>query len=133
MSSTRLELLASAAQTATGQGGGISVAGIRELALCVDITSVSGSLSCIYLQTSSDGGTTWYDILTEAFVHLTTGTGGGTTGSWARNVGPVNMTTGQIAKAYARFAMFGDYIRAAWTISGSGPSCTFSVKAIGKS
>ena len=131
MSKTRFEILASAAQSATGQGGPISVSGIKAMALCVDITSVSGSLTSVYMQESSDGGTTWFDILCTSFVAYTTGTGGGTTGSYSRNL-IFNMTTGQIARIAATYATFGDLVRASWTISGSGPACTFSYKAIGE-
>lgn len=131
MSSTRLELLAAAAQTATGQGGGISVSGLRELALVVDVTVVSASLTALYLQSSSDGGTTWFDLLAESFV-TTTSSGTATTSStWARNI-ISNQTTGAVMKCLAQYKTFGDYVRAAWVIAGSGPSCTFSVKGIGK-
>ena len=132
MSKTRFELLASAAQTATGQGSGISVGGIKNLALCVDITSVSGSMTSLYLQASSDGGTTWYDLLSEAYVMFTSGAVAGTSGTWTRNIVSATLTTGQIQRAQAIYKVFGDYIRAAWHISGSGPSCTFSVKGIGE-
>lgn len=131
MSSTRFDLLASAAQTATAQGSGISVGNLKEMAICVDVTSVSGSLGAIYLQGSSDGGTTWFDLLCDAFVNLTSGPSSGTTGSNARNV-VSSLTTAAIIKAFGKYSNFGDYVRAAWVISGSGPSCTFSVKAIGK-
>lgn len=131
MAKTRFDILASAAQTATGQGGGISVSGVKALFLAVDITSVSGSLTSIYLQGSSDGSTTWFDLLSDTFCILTSGAGGGTTGSFSRNL-TANLTTGQIMKIAATYSKFGDYIRAAWTIAGSGPSVTMSFKAIGE-
>lgn len=134
MSSTRQELLASAAQTATAQSSGLSVASLRELALCVEVTNVSGSLSAVYLQGSSDGGDTWYDLLCDAFCNLTSGASSGTTGSYARNV-VSSLTTGAVIKAiasYGKNAAFGDFVRLAWVIAGSGPSCTFSAKVIGK-
>lgn len=132
MSKTRFEILASAAQTATGQGGGISVSGIKALLLCVDVTSVSGSLSSVYLQGSSDGGTTWFDLLAATKCCLTSGSGTTTTGSNIRNVMSDALTTGNVQKIAATYAIFGDLVRAGWTISGSGPSCTFSVKGIGE-
>lgn len=131
MSSTRFELLASAAQTATGQGGGIAVGNLREMALCVDVTAVSGSLSAIYLQSSSDGGTTWFDLLAQTMSNLTSGAASGTTGSAVRNL-VSSLTTGAVIKAFGTYEKFGDLVRAAWVIAGSGPSCTFSVKGIGK-
>lgn len=131
MSKTRFEILASAAQTATGQGGGIAVSGIKNMFLAVDITNVSASITSIYLQGSSDGSTTWYDLICDTFCILTSGAGGGTTGSFSRNL-TANLTTGQIMKIAATYSKFPDYVRAAWTISGSGPSCTFSFKAVGE-
>lgn len=136
MSSVQFDILASAAQTATGQGGSIPVAGIKEMAVCVDVTSVSGSLSAIYLQTSSDGGTTWFDMLAAMKCVLTSGSGTTTTGGPQRNIMSDALTTGAVQKVWASFggpsASFGNFVRAAWVISGSGPSCTFSVKGVGK-
>jgi hypothetical protein len=130
MSKTRFEILASAAQTATAQGGGVSVSGIKSMALCVDVTSVSGSLSSIYLQGSSDGGTTWFDLLCETYVYTTSGTVV-TSGTFRRDV-VTAITTGVIVKAAATYRIFPDLVRAAFVIAGSGPTSTFSVKAIGE-
>lgn len=133
MSKTRFDILASAAQTATGQGGGISVSGIKNLALFAEATSVSGSLSTIYLQGSSDGGTTWFDMLAETALNLTSGTAAGTSTTWVRNILiDVTLGTGNIRKVMATYRIFGDYVRAAWHISGSGASSTFYVKGIGE-
>jgi hypothetical protein len=130
MSKTRFELLASAAQTATAQGGGVSVSGIKSMALCVDVTNVSGSLSSIYLQGSSDGGTTWFDLLCETYVYTTSGTVV-TSGTFRRDV-VTAITTGVVVKAAATYRIFPDYVRVAFVIAGSGPTSTFSVKGIGE-
>jgi hypothetical protein len=131
MSKTRLELLASAAQTATAQASGISVSGIKELAIFAEATSVSGSLGALYMQSSSDGGTTWFDMLAEEYTYLTSGATAVTSGTYSRNIISA-LTSGSVVKVWARYKTFGDYVRAAWVISGSGPSCTFSVKGIGE-
>src|SRR5258706_5836752 len=56
-------LIASAAQTATAQGGSVSVAGIKELIVFATCTASSSPTALdLYLQSSSDGGTTWYDL-----------------------------------------------------------------------
>lgn len=132
MSKTRFDILASAAQTATGQGGQISVAGIKSLGLFVDVTNVSGTLSALYLQGSSDGGTTWYDLLAEASVILTSGSTAATSStSWGRNINIDAMSSGAVRKIWASYPRcFGDYVRAAWVLSGT--SATFSVKGIGE-
>lgn len=131
MSKTRFDILASAAQTATGQGGQISVSGIKALLLAVDITASTGTLTSVYLQSSSDGGTTWFDLLADTFCILTSGSGGGTTGSYSRNL-TANVATGQLMKIAATYSKFGDLIRLAWTANGGGPSITMSAKAIGE-
>ena len=115
----------------TGQGGGIPVSGVKSLALCVDVTVVSGSLT-VYMQGSSDGGTTWFDMLAESICNLTTGVASGTTGTWIRNLTPTNLGTGNVSKTMATYRIFSDYIRAAWVISGSGAASNFSVKGIGE-
>jgi hypothetical protein len=130
MSKTRFELLASAAQTATGQGGGVSVSGIKSLVIFADVTVVSASLNALYLQGSSDGGTSWFDLLAETYVQTTSGITG-TSGTFARNIAS-SLTTGNIQKIVATYRIFPDYVRAAWNLSGSGPSSTFSVKGVGE-
>lgn len=131
MSKTRFEILQSAAQTATGQGGTIAVSGVKALALVVDVTTVSGSLTSVYLQGSNDGATKWSDLLCDTFCIFTSGAGGGTTGSFSRNL-TANLTSGQIMRIMATYSKFPDNVRAAWTISGSGPSVTMEWKAVGE-
>lgn len=129
MSSTRIELLASAAQTATAQGSGIAVGNLKELAITVDVTVASGTLTP-YLQSSNDGGTTWFDLMAESVCVVTSGVGPGTTGTNVRNIFAGSATT--VMKGYAKYSTFGDYVRAAWIISGAGATFTFGVKAVGK-
>jgi hypothetical protein len=130
VSKTRFDIQTSAAQNASANGGPISVSGIKALGICIDVTACSGSLSSVYLQSSSDGGTSWFDLLADTYVYTTSGTTI-TSGTSSRN--PVfSISTGVIVKCYATYSKFGDYIRAAWVIAGSGPTSTFSVKAIGE-
>jgi hypothetical protein len=131
MSKTRFDILASAAQTATGQGGAISVSGIKNLALAVDITCQTGTLTGVYLQGSSDGGTTWFDLLATTSCWLTSGAGVGTTGGPTKVLAG-NLLTGNVAKVWANYQIIGDYVRAAWGISGAAPWVTIGVKGIGE-
>jgi hypothetical protein len=131
MSKTRFDILAAAAQSATGQGGGISVSGIKSMALAIDVTCSTGTLTGIYLQGSSDGGTTWFDMLAATSSWLTSGAGSGTTGSNIK-VLAANLQTGNVAKIWATYSIMGDYIRAAWGISGAAPSVTIGMKGIGE-
>lgn len=141
MGKTRFDILASGAQTATAQGGAIPVAGIKAMAVSVDVTSASGTLT-VYLQTSNDGGTTWFDLPYETCAVLAAtaaegthsspaiATGSGVNQPGARNI--INVMTAT-AKALAKYSAFGDLIRPAWVISGGSATFTFSVKAIGES
>jgi len=133
--STRLDLQTSAAQTATGNGGGIPVPAVREVLVFFDCTASSGTGETldVLLQTSSDGGTTWFDMVYETAVS-TDGDGTETTPTeWDRdyvNLGADVACSG--VRAVALYRDFGDLIRVKWFIAGTTPSYTFSVKAIGK-
>jgi len=128
MSATRIEILASGAQTATAQGGAIAVGNMKELGVMADVTVASGTLT-VYLQSSSDGGTTWFDLPYDlALVTAATAAAGTATAS-NRNIHSSITAT---AKAMAQYAKFGDLVRGAWVISGSGATFTFSIKAVGK-
>jgi hypothetical protein len=133
MSSTRLAILASASQSATAQSSAIAVGNLKELAVCVQATVVTGSLHALWMQGSSDGGTTWFDILAESIVNLTSGSVSGTTGTWIRNIITGAMTTGQVMKAYGTYKTFGDYVRAAWVITAAAnPTVTLQIDGVGK-
>jgi len=128
---TRFEILASATQTATAQGGAISVAGIKELTVYATCTaSTTPTQLDVYLQSSSDGGVTWYDLTAD--VTQTTNTAAAETAAVAnqRDVLQAVTTCATAVKAIAKYTVFGDQVRAAWVLSGT--NFTFSVKAIGK-
>lgn len=132
---TRFDIQTSAAQTATGNGGGIPVAGIKELLVFVTCTANTGTPTLdVYLQSSSDGGTTWYDLDAE-WVQQTTNPASATEIASVLNQRTiVNAFSASCATNplwVAKYAVFGDYIRAAWVMSGT-TSYTFSVKGIGK-
>ncbi len=132
--STPLALLASAAQTATGQGGAIPAAGIRELVVMVDLTAVSGTnprLS-LYLQSTRDGGTTWFDLPHDGAIVLSSGATEGI--SEPRGKRNILSDASATLKATAQYeGAFGNSIRVAWVISGTGsPTFTFQVDGIGK-
>lgn len=131
--SYRFNILASAAQTATAQSGGVSVAGVTEMVVAVQCTVVSGTNPqlTVYLQTSRDGGSTWFDALHEGAVILTSGAGTVTTEpNQTRNI---VQGVGATFSATARYRVFGDYVRLAWVISGSAtPTFTFQADAVAK-
>jgi hypothetical protein len=131
--STRFEIQSSAVQGSTGNGGGISVSGIREMIVFFDCTASSGTgeVLDLYLQSSSDGGTTWFDLSFELATQVDTD--GTETASLTNARDFVNMAADEACEdGIAKYVIFGDLVRARWVIGGSSPSYTFSVKAIGK-
>lgn len=129
---TRFNMLASAAQTATAQGGVVAVGGISEMVVTIQCTAVSGTSPqiTIYLQTSRDGGSTWFDLPHQGS-HVLAATASPLTEEppWQRNI--VNGLSSTFS-AVARYNVFGDYVRVAWVVSGTSPSFTFQVDAVGK-
>lgn len=129
------ELQTSAAQTATGNGGGVAVAGISELLLFFDCTASSGTGETLdaFLQSTSDGGVTWFDLPFELGL-VSDGDGAETLGEAnARDfidLGADAACSG--VRAVAKYRNFGSQVRVKWFINGTTPSYTFSVKAIGK-
>jgi len=132
---TRFEILASAAQNATGNGGAISVSGIKELVTYFDCTASSGTGETLdmLLQSSSDGGTNWYDLPYELGQ---VSDGDGTETATTTNKRDFVELAADVActgvKSVAKYQLFGDLVRARWFIAGTTPSYTFSLRAIGK-
>jgi hypothetical protein len=131
---TRFDIQASAAQTATANGGGIAVGGIKELAVFFACTASSGTGETldVSLQSSSDGGTTWYDM---AYDYAVTTDGDGTETAPTeidRDFVNLGADVACTNNALAVYRVFGDYVRAHWFIAGTTPSYTFSLKGIGK-
>jgi len=131
---TRLTLLASAAQTATGNGAAFNVPNLKELACVVDCTAVSsGTTLDVFLQGSADGGTTFADL--PASITLLDANTSGTEGAedsasattTTRNIIHLTTATG---RAFASYYAFTDTVRVRWVLSGT--SYTFSVRCVGK-
>lgn len=107
LSTAPIEVVPSAARTATGQGNGFAVTR-RTLTLAVDITAASGTSPTLQVGVDwSADGTTWiaadpadqFTSRSSAFLSL---------------------------KEFPRKAA---YARVKWTIGGTTPSFTFSVKS----
>jgi hypothetical protein len=138
VSSDRFELLGSGPQTATAQGAAIPVRNVRTMIVFVECTAHSGSATPtidLYLQSSSDGGSTWYD-LTAITRQETTNPPAATEVAATqrkRNLleGETDCTTNDVRVA-GMYEIFGDSVRAAWVISGTTPSFTVEVSAIAK-
>jgi hypothetical protein len=102
--------VASAAKTTTGTGAAFNTDNAFAVLASLNITAVSGTSPTldVRLETTADGGATWYTVA--SFPQQTAATGTPV----ARVFAPVG--------AQARFA---------WTIGGTTPSFTFAVTSSG--
>lgn len=148
MSATQFDVQVSQAQTASGNGGNISVGGFGELAITVSVTTATGTttpLLSVFMQSSDDGGVTWYDLPYEmALISAsTTHTEGdhrvpdiaaasGSAKIGARNILDQFVPASAPAKAFAVYRTFGALVRAAWVMSGASLSYTFGIKCTAK-
>lgn len=100
--------VASAARTANGNGSSFSTAGIDSLEATLVISARSGTTPTldVVLQTSTDGGSTFYD-LSPAFPQQ-------------------NATTSGVGRVIAGL---GEVSRWKWTVGGTTPSFTFAISA----
>lgn len=121
MAYREVTLAASAARTATGNGDaftGFAPADILAAQLVVSARSGTNPTLDVVIQTSLDGGTTWFDLIT--FTQATAATS-------ERKTLADEFEGGADAKA------IGDRLRAKWTLGGTNPSFTFSVKVSAES
>lgn len=104
-----IELVSSAARTATFAGSAYVVKDMLEGRIFVDVTAVSGSSPTldITIQDSPDDGTTWF---THSTVSQITATG----------------------QSVISITNFGKTIRANCVIAGATPSFTFTIDIVGK-
>lgn len=125
MSQPFATLAPSAARTATGNGDALDLSQLLGVTLTPglppvlivqsDVTAISGTATptvTVKIQDSVDGGVNWNDVVT-----LTAQT------TVSRQVARLGLTS-------ANWPFNPRRIRAAWTISGTNPSLTFSVKAV---
>ncbi len=107
---TVFTLHASAAETATGQSASVDLSTYAEALAELNVTAVAGTspTMTVSFQTSDDGAD-WYDMGT-AFAAVTA-----------------------VSKPAAlKFTNFGQFVRAVWTIGGTTPSFTFTLKLVAK-
>lgn len=102
-------LVPSSTVTVSGNGAGEDVSQYTEGLVTLDVTAASGTSPtlAVKIQTSDDGGTTWYDIPNASFTQATA-----------------------VTKQAIQINTYGNLIRAAYTVGGTTPSFTFTVNAI---
>lgn len=115
----RISLLQKVTVSATGQGNAKAVAGAKELLVFIDITDeVTTPVLTVYLQSSSDGGSTWYDIPHRGAMILSAAAGEpAIIAEGKRNIADA---AGDVGKHVARYTEFGDNVRLAHVFSGAG-------------
>ena len=131
-SAVNFDLLASAAQVASGNGASLDVSGLKELSVFIDATATSGTVTewRAWLESSNDGGVSWFETFADSVLK-----GGETAPGGASNPQRdiVNESSGQASQKYvAKYTNFGNKVRARWTLVGTTPSQTFSAKVVGK-
>lgn len=123
-----IELLASAARSADGQGGEKEVPTITMAILSLDVTAEAGTTPTldVILQGTPDDGTTWYDIPLDRVMKSLANE---TPNSDAREI-DVLEETGKFIALIKHLPY--KTVRAAWEGSGSGWTYTFSLRLSGK-
>ncbi len=129
MSAKRIELVASAAQTATGNSNASSVPTITMAIVAIDITAVSALTDfTAWLEGSDDGGTTWYTLIADWAVKNDTDA---TKTAPALDQRDICKETSGVSKHIAQYGHLPtDTVRLAWNFSGT--SVTFSASLVGK-
>ena len=102
----------SAAQTASGNSAQVNIEDFSSLEIFLDITGVTGTTPSLTVKLQSFDTITsqWYDVPNSSFTAQT--------------------AIGLATVSLSNFA--GELIRASWAITGTTPSFTFSIDAIGK-
>lgn len=122
------ELVASAAQTVTGNTQSFSMPNVTMLGVTLDVTAGSGSLLA-YLQVSPDQSE-WFDYPADAVRR----TGDASTASISPTLhiqGSAAATTAGNYMAVYKHLPF-KWFRLRWEISGTGATFTFAARAAGK-
>jgi hypothetical protein len=96
--------VASAARTASGTSAAAAAEDVFAIAAALNVTAKSGTNPTldVRLETTADGGATWY-----------------TCGTFAQNT--------VVASEAKMFAPVGSQVRWAWTVGGDTPSFTFAI------
>jgi len=122
---SRVILVASSAQTASGNSGAIQPQGFKELLLFLRLTAVAGTTPPlnVYLRSSDHGCTTWFQLAQLGPSNIAAAP--------ANNPYPSTYTL-SFNSAQNGSTGWGDTIRLRWVIAGTTPSYTFQVTAVYK-
>lgn len=106
----RATVQASAAQTANNNSAAFDATGYRACTVTLNVSAASGTTPnlAVKMQVTDDGGTTWYDLTGATFTAVTAAP----------------------ATQAISISNFGDFFRAASTITGTTPSFTYAIKTV---
>lgn len=132
MRAASFTFLESESRTEDGESLGVKVPTLSMLMVGVDITAVSGTTPtlAVWLQTSDDGGTTWYDTPADLIMASSSGSTDVTATTNKRNIANDTAVVGQHVAIFKHLPS--DYVRVKYDLGGTSPDYTFSVKAVGK-
>ena len=124
MSAKRIELLASAAQTASGNSAAFDVPTLTMAMVGIDITVDDFTDFDAWLEGSDDNGTTWYALEADSEVVNSTRVD-------AQNQVDIASSASGVEKYSGVFKHLAtDKVRLAWSLTGT--SITFSASLVGK-
>jgi hypothetical protein len=134
----RIDLIASGARTAAGQGTTVDVTSCHRLFVLVSVTAGSGTVNPfkVYLEGTTDGGITWSGLhcarqskrVTAAPTTTFIATGGAGDGLIVNEAAVVSAATTYAASCDVNT----DTVRLGWEIAGTTPSETFSAQLVCK-
>lgn len=135
MTSTPITLLEAGAQTGSANGATMDVPGAEELIVFLHRTTASGTITAfsVWLESSDDGGTTWYELCSDSLVTTSAAAADVTATKDKRNYVTETTLTSTDLKTAARYTNFGSKVRVRWILTGTTPSETFGVKGVMKS
>lgn len=114
-SATTVATGASAAYTATGNSGDLSVSSLTRLAVDFNVSAVSGTVpSCTFSVERKGSDGIYYPVFTSSAVTA------------------AGVVSASIGSGLTTAAAFGSTIRLKWAITGTAPSFSFSYSVVGK-
>lgn len=134
MAASRMEMLASAKQVASGNSAAFPVPTLTMAAIGVDVTAVEGTSPQLdlWLEGSTDGGTTWFELVADQVLKSSGVAAANTVSANARDIVEAKTSTDaeKFIGVYKHLPV--DTVRVHWTISGTSPGFTFAVDLVGK-
>jgi len=129
LAAERIELVASAQQTASGNSASFKVSTIKMAMVGVDVTAVTAVTDLdVYLEGSDDAGTTWYEIPCDFSLRTESDGTPATVSTNQRDIASSITATGKFVGIFKHLPA--DYVRLRWILAGT--NFTMSASLVGK-